>query len=796
MAINCPKTLRASLLAALGLAISCSSFAASTVLPVNWTLTAGSDYPFGTGTDTSTLRMTLEGELQVINVSGTIVWRSGTSVSPSTCSPSTCYAKFQGDHNLVITLPTGAVNFSNTGGKTSSQLTASTAEPYLSIANAGAQPYWTSGIRYYGAGTFTMTTGQRVTVNGVYLSLTAAGSLEVRSVSSGALLWGSGNFSECASITTCYVAYADNGTSVELKLIAPANGTNPMKVVWTTGQIAKVGETSLRIAEYNPYITIAQTALVAGINTRPIVWGTGPSQSGTTHVAGNLSQKNTEQVLVGGGFRTKLNASCQLQMLNNATPVNTIGNIVAQPNDCSVRLMNGDLTIKNGTNLVWQSDPTNQHVGSYLRLSAASPYFMVETSHFDLVWDAVNGLPQGITQRYISAPVRGNVPKAETAFSFTDFLGVTTHRNQYQLTSSPVLTSLALTGIKHVRDWPPQDSTNLSWYTDLATAGIKFNFVRDGSELDQFIARVKSVGISNVDSLEGRNEINNGGFWARAFQCNGGSPSPCGGIALSDQAKLNQQAIKDPALGNLYVYDFTGGVMAMHAPSTGLLDFNDRADKGNVHVYPNLSQPGPAVAAAMGTEYWNLRADQGVMSEGGYRERDVGQRGQAVFNANLWFDAYTYGYKRLYMYMLTDESAAGERFGIFSASNTPKPIAYAIRNINTILQEPDPTWNATTTLNWSASSNFDGRTILLQNSSGHFFLVVWREPDGSQVINNTAAVQNVTFTFPASRLNYYYPFDTFEAAGTVPKNSTNPTIASFNIKDEPLIIEVILPTQQ
>jgi hypothetical protein len=748
---------------------------AITYAPGAFTLSTGQQVTEGT----VTLSMSSTGELQVKEANGTIRWRSGTS---GTCSGSNCYAKFQGDHNFVLTTPSGALSLSHTPNKSGTQLTFSSTAPYLSVGVPGSAPLWTSG-QAYAPGAFSLASGQTVSVNGVFLGLTPLGAVEVRRVSaSEPVLWSSGTFSECSTASSCSLTFTSAGA---LQL----NG--PTGVVWTSGTATAAGG-SLRLSNFAPYLSIVTT----DGGKRPAVWGTGTSVGSTTYVPGSLTLFSNQKIAFGGGYSLGLTASGEVQVKQGSSLIWSSGVSSADcAGACRLRFLDGNLAVLRPNNSgVWSS--LTGGTNGYLTLSAVAPYVSIASPRFDTLWSSTSGAVTPVP-RTVSSPVRGINAKAETVQSFLDSLGVNTHQDQYEAHAPTALGKLQYIGVRNVRDHSPTTATQ-AWFTTLASSGIRFTLVDYNSDPAVVIERAKLVGISALDAIEGKNEINNFGFSFNGFFCDSGTPNICGGAAADVQSKLNTAVRADSSLNSVLVYDLTAGSTSMHAPAHGLTALTGRGDKGNVHVYPGIAQPQVQIASLMGLEYNGLLATQGVVTESGYKSDVVGTRpeavgpsAQAVLGINMWLDGYRYGYRRTFLYTLSDANGQTlDLYGLYSGNGTPKPLAHAAHNLTTILQDSGSPISNTGSLAWSTTPTFAGSSILLQKSTGVFYLILWKEPPAADVISGTAPITYPQLNLPRSQVNVYDPVAQLAPTIQVAQPASGPTTVTFPFGANPLIFEI------
>ena len=126
--------------------------------------------------------------------------------------------------------------------------------------------------------------------------------------------------------------------------------------------------------------------------------------------------------------------------------------------------------------------------------------------------------------------------------------------------------------------------------------------------------------------------------------------------------------------------------------------------------------------------------------------------------------------KRLYVYELLDQKPdpqnknAEMHFGLFRFDNSPKPVAYAIRNLTSVLNTGTTrraTGAARNTLAYTlADMPASANGLLLQKKDGRFVLALWNETaiwdraTGTPVTHPPARV-SVDFGATASRVDLY-----------------------------------------
>ncbi|SDB82364.1 calcium-binding protein [Paraburkholderia lycopersici] len=355
---------------------------------------------------------------------------------------------------------------------------------------------------------------------------------------------------------------------------------------------------------------------------------------------------------------------------------------------------------------------------------------------------AVENLATGICALACAAAVQaGDAVHAMPADAFLQTLAVVTHVSYTDgayVNVRNVADDMAWLGIHHVRDYAPGASIPFSSYVYLAQRGVKFNFLT-GADFEKSVgqaAKLNAAVPGSVAAIEGPNEINN--FPVSYHGLTGGA------AGLAVQRDLYARVHGMPELAGVPVYDATGYDPKLVETRT------DSADYANQHVYPqNGEQP-----------LWNANGDKWMLAaihlgqrfqlplvitefgyfslpQAGWYMLGVDEPTQAKGVLNGYMDAVAAGVKRLYVYELLDEKPDPQHnndemhYGLFRNDNSPKPVAYAIRNLTSIL-------NANTARRASAAARgtlaytlsdmpASANSLLLQKKDGRFVLALWNE---------------------------------------------------------------------
>ncbi|TPW27941.1 hypothetical protein [Pararhizobium mangrovi] len=364
-----------------------------------------------------------------------------------------------------------------------------------------------------------------------------------------------------------------------------------------------------------------------------------------------------------------------------------------------------------------------------------------------------------------------------------------------------VESSLQYLGVDNVRDAAPPDWLSQP-FDQLADAGVDFDFlipVNDGEtklygSIDR-MADFEDAHPGSINSIEGPNEVNY-------------SPAPWNGsTSLQAEADLQHDlynAVQDNAtLSDIPVANLTlaGVGSSSYAP---LGDLSDATDLGNAHIYfPDGEQPSNIWDQALATGETPTPSETAIVTESGYysmpdHDRGVSETVQAKSTLNLLMDAAESGTQTTYLYQLLDhaEDSGSDpelHYGLFNPDGSAKPVADAIHNLTTILD--DHSGNAT-----SADASFDysfsgapdsAHEMAMTAGDGTTDIVVWDEPqiwDSDTASAVQADTHDVTLSLASGEADFtvYDPMTGSEQVASA-DDSGNVT---FSLSDHPVIINV------
>jgi hypothetical protein len=375
---------------------------------------------------------------------------------------------------------------------------------------------------------------------------------------------------------------------------------------------------------------------------------------------------------------------------------------------------------------------------------------------------------------------------ATTPISASDFLstlGVNVHLEQGTADYgdlSDVAADLNYLGISQVRDditgGPLLPAVS---YAQLAAAGVQFDFISDCGQTEttasiaSIVATIATINAANpgsVIAVEGPTEINNS---PTTFNGVGGT---VGAVAL--QEALYSDVHSNANLAGAAVYYFTGyrysGEAVGPSPATtaGLAGFD------NQHIYPTGGTPSEWANPANQFSFFNESAPfgPGVYTEVGYSSNSVSETVQAQHTIDFFLDSAGYGVAQTYLYELMEE---GDGYGLFNGT-TPKPVATAIHNLTTILDDNGAGGVAPTPLNDTITGlPSSGHSMVIEKSTGAYDILVWNEGTSTSTVT-----VNLGATYANAEI-----FDVITGSAPV-QTLTNVSSVHLSLANDPLIVEI------
>ncbi len=417
---------------------------------------------------------------------------------------------------------------------------------------------------------------------------------------------------------------------------------------------------------------------------------------------------------------------------------------------------------------------------------------------------------------------------AKSANAFVDSIGVNTHIRYYDTAYGNypfIKQSLLDLGIRHIRDGG-SDPTWIQRINELGSLGIKSTLVLDpnigigpdasydikppGYTVTNFVKNLVSQGVEAVEILNEFDLFYNLFPYTR----NGQPVRGDGWISyVRDFTRDVYTALKaDPATANIPII---GPSFVFANSSSAIGDLSQWVDYGSFHPYNNPKNPGDGSLAkdytlrsqSFGTKPL-IATEVGYSTGSALSDRPVTEAVQGKYIPRLFLESFNQGVPRTFSYELIDQKAepnnSESNYGLLRSDGTPKPAYTALKNLISLLNDPQPVTPATpatpatpvitTTkplgaLNYAigGSSTQNVHHTLLQKSSGDFYLVLWLEvPSTDQPVS-----QNVTLNFNTAlgQATTYAPNQSIAPVATV----AAPTQLTLSVTDAPLVVKLSAP---
>lgn len=401
-------------------------------------------------------------------------------------------------------------------------------------------------------------------------------------------------------------------------------------------------------------------------------------------------------------------------------------------------------------------------------------------------------------------------PAAKSNADFIDSIGVNTHAGYFGYpTADGTQTGAAIAtlGIKHVRDSAYLDSntaTNDAIYGTMdevhTASGAMYDLIVDPrsaglSTIDATkIASIRTYTAGFLESFEGPNEYDLSG-----------DPSWQSVLTSYQQAlyaAVNANGGTEPVVGP--------------SPVFNIVDFTGYVDVSNIHVYYSGRNPGTAPWSFDGYATTQFMINRAVAqsanvpiyaTESGYHnallasgtQPAISEAAGGDYTSRTFLEHFRMGIARTYAYELVDlgadQTAQDATWGILRSDFTEKPAFTTLKNLIAILDDPSP--NASPGgLFYSLSGAPTGvHDLLLQDSTGKFYLILWLELPQWDV--NT--YQAITVPSQSVDLKLGKQFDFIRrynpGAGTsVVQTITDASTATLSVGTTPMVLELEGPS--
>ncbi len=392
---------------------------------------------------------------------------------------------------------------------------------------------------------------------------------------------------------------------------------------------------------------------------------------------------------------------------------------------------------------------------------------------------------------------------AQSAYSFTESIGINTHLNYYDRlygNFSLVRSKLSILGVHHLRDGAQllSDDYNQEMYgrwVQLGSIGIHFNAILDprGSvklATPETLRKIVELSHHLVESFEGPNELDlsGGDNWigdARSFQAEIYH-------SVKDSSDLSQIAVIAPSMAFI-----TNGVKVG--------DLSAICDYGNLHSYPAGELP-TTVFPEQPDLARNIYGQRPViMTESGYHnafgdhkdQPAISENAAAKYVSRLFLENYNHGVVRTYLYELFDElpDPGAEdhelHWGLVRNDGSEKPAFVSLANFIALLNDGTPTTHSGT-LEYGLAGDTTGiHHLLLQKHDGRFYLVLWHEVTSYNTRLHTEVIVpprelTLILTRPVGTASIYYPMQGVDPANKL----SNVSQLRLSVPDHPVIVEL------
>eukprot|EP00026_Physarum_polycephalum_P003631 Phypoly_transcript_03644.p1 GENE.Phypoly_transcript_03644~~Phypoly_transcript_03644.p1 ORF type:complete len:786 (+),score=83.10 Phypoly_transcript_03644:182-2359(+) len=373
-------------------------------------------------------------------------------------------------------------------------------------------------------------------------------------------------------------------------------------------------------------------------------------------------------------------------------------------------------------------------------------------------------------------------------------------------------------GVRHIRDGggPGVHVDARNKFLDLYKSGIDVQYVMElgiypyASACNNIFPCVDQVSLINslfgvVVSVEGPNESDLYKPQSE-FVYNGhvGYPNATRAYGIDTYTVLKG----NPATKHLPIGSPTCGYAAN---SYEMAPFYDYMDFEVFHPYAGGQAP-----SGMGLETWwkagAIKMNGGnktrplQASECGYHtlwkntngdQPGVPESVQAKYMPRMWIIFYNSGLIRSYAYELFDQAGndptdSQQFYGIIRYNRTVKPVYYAIKNMISLLKDPNTKFTPDS-LTYNHTGGATVMTTLFQKSNGYFYIAIWQEVSCFNISDNTihdVSPKSVTLNISAPVTSY----KVFKLSTSVtnPIASGTSSVITLSVPDELLFVEVIV----
>lgn len=401
--------------------------------------------------------------------------------------------------------------------------------------------------------------------------------------------------------------------------------------------------------------------------------------------------------------------------------------------------------------------------------------------------------------------------QARSADSFVDSVGVAVHLNYkntaYKRYKDVVKPRLEELGIRHIRGGVAlTDIQTQEKLKDLAKAGIKSTLVMEPERYvkspAEAVELAKTVA-GSIEAVEGPNEWN-----LRSEAKYKGQNFPIG--LQKFQSELYLAIKKDPATAQLNVLgpSIGRGKSGKAASKLGKV----ACDINNMHSYPGgkipssplriLIPPGGIMCGAKKPFIATETGYHNAISVAKNKQPGISEQAAAKYINRMFLENFIWGIKRTFTYELIDLMPNPQmdnhelHFGLLRNDGSPKPDYIALKNLLSLLKDPErkiPQNTLPKSLDYSLKSISNVHHALLQKTNEDFFLILWQEVPSFDLEAKTNIFVpdhqvSVVLNNQIKQAVIYQPLNSVDPI----KRYVNPTRLDLNVPDHPLVIKLTL----
>ncbi len=448
---------------------------------------------------------------------------------------------------------------------------------------------------------------------------------------------------------------------------------------------------------------------------------------------------------------------------------------------------------------------------------------------------------------------------AKPAYAFVDSICVGTHWSYYDTpygqNYNGVKQKLVALGVRHIRDGGATKDV-IDKLKELGRLGIKTTYVMypilgvtanssywatpPAYNITDFVKN--KVGTNAIDAVEIANEIDFNykrlsWYKGDTTKLSDNPKSPLYWVPyIESLTKDTYKALKsDRATAQIKVIGPSLGRSYDYGTKSPLGDLSKYVDWGNFHSYPNGGNPfnNPFKYNTIEKYYWHgnfpsvninrhpyafdvyappFKGKPMVATETGYfttkGERGISEKVHGKYMPRLFLEYFRQGIPRTCSYEFVDEwnqpDNSEANYGLLRHNLSPKPAYTALKNLISLLNDPQGSKIIPRALNYNLSiappPGYNRKEyvhdLLLQKRDGNFYLVIWHEISNGDV--STTPVREINPPPMPTQINLSTPIRsatiyTFDDAGNLSNKaaSIKSNKINLNVTDKATIIKLV-----